>query len=270
MGAAEGSQGLIVNNWTSPLEERTNSPDPSSADLITASGIESSARTDKTYIATFDFDFNRGTGIVGVWPEASSCSGVITFRSADSAGVASGDLTINKPTGTVQDDVMIASIGVRPETATINAPTGWALVKRIDNTNTTANSLAVYYKVAGASEPASYTWTIPSHTGAAGGIQSFSGGNTTNPIDVEDGQTTAYGLSHATPSVVTTVTDTMLVTSHTFSSPTTWTPPAHMTERFDVLGGNQAIEGNYVLQAAAGPTGTKTAYASTDDDVGNL
>jgi hypothetical protein len=269
MGAAEGTQNCVVNTWTSPLEERTNSPDPSSADLITASGIESSAQTNKTYVATFNCNFNRGTGIVGVWPEASYCSGVIAFRSADSAGVATGDLTINKPTGTVQDDVMIASIGVRPETATITAPSGWALVRRINNTTATQNSLAVYYKVAGASEPASYTWTIPSHTGAAGGIQTFSGVNTADPIDVEDGQTTAWGLVHATPSVVTTVADTMLVTSHTFSSPATWTPPSHMTERIDVSGGNQATEGNYVLQAAAGATGTKTAYASTDDDVGN-
>jgi hypothetical protein len=193
----------------------------------------------------------------------------ISFDSASSAGVGSGNLTINKPTGTVQDDVMIGTIGVRPETVTITPPSGWTLVRRINNANANANSLAVYYKVAGASEPATYTWTISTNTGAAGGIQSFSGVDTTDPIDVEDGQTTANSLSHATPSVITTVSGAMLVTSHTFSSAATWTPPTGMTEGFDVSGGLQATEGNYVIQATAGATGAKTADASADADVGN-
>jgi hypothetical protein len=193
----------------------------------------------------------------------------IAFRSADSAGVASGNLTINKPTGTVQDDVMIGTIGVRPETVTITPPAGWTLVRRINNANANANSLAVYYKVAGASEPASYTWTISANTGVAGGIQTFSGVDTTNPIDVENGQNTPNGLDHATPSVDTTVDNAMLVTSHTFSSAATWTEPTGMTEGFDVLGGLQATEGNHVLQPTAGATGAKTATAAADADVGN-
>jgi len=218
----------------------------------------------------FAKDTNGNYSATGVEVSATPAGGGgIAFRSADSDGVASGNLTINKPTGTVQDDVMIGTIGVRPETVTITPPSGWTLVRRIDNANANANSLAVYYKVAGASEPASYTWTISTNTGAAGGIQTFSGVDTTNPIDVENGQTTASGLLHATPSVVTTVDNAMLVTSHTFSSATTWTPPTGMTEGFDVLGGLQATEGNYVLQATAGATGEKTATAAADADVGN-
>ncbi|MDO8615545.1 MAG: hypothetical protein Q7T33_07370, partial [Dehalococcoidia bacterium] len=47
----------------------------------------------------------------------------ISFRAAASAGAPSGTLTltISKPAGTVQNDVMIASIAVRPDTATITA-----------------------------------------------------------------------------------------------------------------------------------------------------
>ena len=100
------------------------------------------------------------------------------FRAAASRAAASGSLVINKPTGTVQNDVMVASIAVRPNTATITAPSGWTLVRRTDNTNSNPNSLATYYKVAGSSEPTSYTWTLGSSAGAAGGIQSFSGVNT--------------------------------------------------------------------------------------------
>lgn len=212
---------------------------------------------------------------VGFRAAASSgtpASTAITFRAAAQAGAASGvlTLTINKPTGTVQNDVMIASIAVRPNTATITPPGGWTLVRRMDNANATANSLAVYRKVAGASEPTNYSWTFSTSTGSAGGIQAFAGVDTATPINVENGQNTASSLSHATPSVTTTVANTMLVTSHGISNADTWTPPTGMTEAFDVLGGLEAIEGSHVLQAAAGPTGTKQATSTPGPaDVGN-
>lgn len=185
-------------------------------------------------------------------------------------------ITINKPAGTIQNDVMIASIGFSPNTLTITTPpAGWMLVRRVDNTNANANSLAVYRLTAGAAEPASYTWTFSAAGYLAGGILTFSGVDTTTPIDVENGNCTQQGscatttLSHATPIVTTTVTNTMLVTSHTYSSAGTWTSPGAMTEAVDVQHGNQSLGINYVLQAAAGATGAKTATASTQADVGN-
>ncbi|MFQ5918992.1 MAG: hypothetical protein ACE5I4_02965 [Thermoplasmata archaeon] len=66
-GAAHGSSGSFTG-WTSPLLERMDGPDPSSAVMASASETESAAQTDKTYIATASSSFNRGTGIVAVWP----------------------------------------------------------------------------------------------------------------------------------------------------------------------------------------------------------
>jgi hypothetical protein len=209
--------------------------------------------------------------------EASTSVSGICFRADASGGAPSGTLilAISKPVGTVEGDVMIASIAVRPDTATITAPAGWTLVRRIDNANANANSLAVYYRVAVASEPANYSWTFSTSTGSAGGIQTFPGVDTTNPIDVENGQSTPSSLSHATPSVTTTVANAMVVTSHAFSSSVTWTPPAGMTEAFEMASeavpnaAGISIEGNHAIQTAAGATGTKTATASNDADVGN-
>jgi MSHA biogenesis protein MshQ len=199
--------------------------------------------------------------------------GAVPVKPASTA-LPTGSIAIPVPTGTVQNDVMIASIGVRPSTSGITAPSGWTLVRRIDNASTVSNSLAIYRRVAGASEPGSYTWTLSGDAFSAGGIQSFENIDTANPIDVENGQTTASGTAHATPSVTTTVANAMLVTSHTYSSNRTWTPPSGMTEAFDFALGTdpstgQAIEGNYVRQSAAGSTGTKTATAAGDADVGN-
>jgi hypothetical protein len=170
---------------------------------------------------------------------------------------------------------MVASIAARPNTTTITAPSGWTLVRRTDNTSTNPNSLATYYKVAGSSEPTSYTWTLGSSAGAAGGIQSFSGVNTANPIDVEGGQNTANALTLTAPGVTTASAYEMLVTSHAFASSATFTNPTGMTEAFDKASvtvpnsGGEAIEGNYQLLTAAGATGSRTATASGDADAGN-
>ena len=200
-----------------------------------------------------------------------------SFRAAASAGVTSGttSLTINKPTGTTSGDVMIAAIAVRPNTATITAPSGWTLIRRTDQASGTVNSQAIYRKVDGGGEPASYTWTLGgSPTGAAGGIMTFYGIDTTTPVNVENGQATASALTHATPSVTTTVNNTLLVTAHSFSSSATWTPAGGMTEAVDGSSdavpnaGGISLEMSYVTQTSAGSTGTKTATASNDADTG--
>jgi RHS repeat-associated protein len=228
-----------------------------------------------------------GQAVEGNWvaQAAAGATGIKTATGSNDADAgnahilalrpAAPGLTLNKPAGTTVNDVMIAAIGLRPSTATLTPPAGWTLVRRMDNPAENANSLAVYRKVAGAAEAGSYAWTLAGATHAVGGIQSFSGVDTANPIDVEAGQATANALTHATPSVVTTVANTMVVSSHTFSSAATWTPPAGMTESFDIASptapniAGQAIEGNRVVQAAAGATGIKTANAANDADVGN-
>ncbi len=194
-------------------------------------------------------------------------------------------LTLTVPAGTVDDDVMVAGITFRPCsntnggacTVTITAPTGWTQSTPTGNqtggagTDGYGNRLYVYYKVAN-SEPASYTWNIegtPDHAGAAGGIISFSGVDTTSPIVVSGGQATAASYTHAAPSIDTgTVTNTMLISTHSVNSAGSWTPPGGMTERVEIaslpLTDNLglSIEMNHEARAAAGATGTRTATLS--------
>src|SRR3954469_15298926 len=94
-----------------------------------------------------------------------------------------------------------------------------------------------------------------------GGIQSFSGVDTANPIDVEAGETTLSGTAHDTPSVTTTTANAMLVTSHTYASANTWTPTGR-TEGYDRPSGNNNAAGRSItgmggLQPTAGATGAK-------------
>ena len=208
--------------------------------------------------------------------EASATASVPTFRAAASKGATSGtlSLTINRPAGTVQGDVMVASIAIRPSTASITPAAGWNLVQRVDNPNPNANSLAVYYKVAGASEAATYKWSFSTSTGAAGGIASFSGLDSANPVDVQAGQPTGAALSHAAPGVTTRYPADLIITSYGFSSSASFAPPSGMSEAFDVASdaagsGGETVAMDYKILATVGATGALSATAANDADVGN-
>src|SRR5207253_3541803 len=97
---------------------------------------------------------------------------------------------ISKPPGTVAGDVMIASIAFGLNTNVVTPPAGWTLVRRIDQASAPTYSLAIYWRAADASDASvsSYVFGLTNAaTGWVGGIQSFSGVDTTTPIDVENG-----------------------------------------------------------------------------------
>jgi len=177
-------------------------------------------------------------------------------------------IIIERPGSVAPNDLMLAAVG-RWGTGSVTAPSGWTLVRRTENSG---GALEVFYKVAGASEPASYTFTAEAKGGAALGMQVFSGVDAANPIDVENGAVTASGLAHAAPGVTTTLANTMLVSSHTFMASDTWTPPAGMTETVDVstyqgpVFWGLSLGMNYTAQAAAGATGDKTATVTIADN----
>ena len=187
---------------------------------------------------------------------------------------AAANLTINRPIGTVAGDVMIAAIGTTPTSIPITPPLGWTLIQSQQQAANTSSVVATFYRVAGASEPVSYTWMLPTnHAGAVGGILSYSGVNTGAPIDVSAKAATPSALTHTAPSVLTSVTGDMLVTVHEYTSARSWTPPAGMTERIDIASiaaSNVGItlEMNELLLAGPGATGTKTATASASGDAG--
>ncbi|HLF22332.1 MAG TPA: DUF6701 domain-containing protein [Burkholderiales bacterium] len=240
-----------------------------------------------------------GAGTITFRAATSAVSGNIVFRAASNSGtptsvapvfraVASGTaatgvltLTVARPANTVENDVMVAAIGVSASAPTITPPTGWTLVRKTDNTAANANSLAVYYKVATASESANYTWSFSASTGSVGGIQSFYNVDTSSPIDVENGQTTPSALGHAAPAITTTTANAMLVGHYTYSSSGLWAPqnppgpPVAMTESFDVRNPaaagatGQSLEGTRTLQAAAGLSATYSSNASANADFGN-
>ena len=204
------------------------------------------------------------------------------FRSVASAtisGQTTGNktLTITKPAGTVNDDVMVAIVSVLSvDAALLTAPAGWTSLGSFSD----ANSKTEAFRKVAASEGASYAFTVSGGDpyAAAGIIASYSGVTLTpSPIDTDAEQSNAASTSATAPSVTPTGTADMLVCCYSSGSTSygvavTSTPPSGMTERADA-GIAQQDSSNYswfdvqvslndVLLASAVATGTKVATLS--------
>ena len=182
-------------------------------------------------------------------------------------------LTINKPTGVVAGDVMIVNICQRGNGTTAPSLAGWTAISSgaIDGGTTLG---ALLYKVAGASEPASYTFTLG--TGAnnnTGTIVAFSGVDVSGPtpFDVAPGSLSLSGASGktATATGITTVSANAAVIMFAQSSDNqtmgSWntTNPGSLTEiyedQYNGTGSNdQTIGAAIALKPAAGATGNGT------------
>ncbi|WP_240359455.1 cell wall anchor protein [Pyxidicoccus trucidator] len=134
----------------------------------------------------------------------SQALSTISYRSSSTAtGKAITSLSITKPAGSVQGDVLLARITNRNNVAAVaTPPAGWTLL-RSDQSASQLKSW-VFYKVAGSAEPASYAFGIDLASNIAGSISAFSGVDTTNPIDTQSGQKNGLTSAFNTPAITTT------------------------------------------------------------------
>lgn len=100
-----------------------------------------------------------------------------TATKVEVAGAA--NITLNKPSTVVPGHTMIMGY-FSQNTSLPTPPTGWTLI-RSDTACGIFGTMGSYYKVAGSSEPSSYTWTIGSAYHAAALIDA--GVTAANPVD---------------------------------------------------------------------------------------
>ena len=183
----------------------------------------------------------------------------MTYTSQASATPTSGTtVVVNKPSGTADGDVLIAMVSVRGSSlpGSLTAPGGWTGLTQY------ASGFArhgVFYKVAGASEGASYTFTVDTTiVDAVGAILRYAPSAPTTPPGVVDA--TGYATP-ATPGVAPSVTatgdqDTLIALFTTAN--TVGATPTGMTQRVAIDGGSSGAWIYDELLAAAGATGTRT------------
>lgn len=151
---------------------------------------------------------------------------VAVTNHAGSASTAT--ITITKPSGTADNDIMVAWIKHNANEAESTVPTGWTNRGELWNAGS-SSFFRIYTKVA-SSEGADYTWTWATAARTGGSIVTYRDGfNTSDPIDVVSN--TAYVTSNtilraagvtvaSTGSPIIFVGGTHSSTSQTFTPPT--------------------------------------------------
>lgn len=175
-------------------------------------------------------------------------------------------LTVSGLTGIRDNDQLVmhvAMFGVFNRGVIQAEPAGLTVIRSVGDTR--------HYRKTALGESGSYTWTIrvngPVSTTdgiAIACIAVYRGVKVAAPINVENGQTTASGTSHATPDVTTSVENARIVTMFAVSALATMTPPTGETERVEA--GHATRPGvlsiNDEVQVGSGATGAKTATSS--------
>lgn len=206
---------------------------------------------------------------VGTVALAAIVSGASTTNA--SAHVTYTQLTLNVPTHST-GDVLIAGIAIKGGTATVmvTVPTGWTQIARTDND--TNVSLISYEKVASASEPSSFTWTIQDQTRAEGGMTAYSGVDQSTPIDVAQGNsgrgkiatTTSITASAGNEQIIALYATEVGTTTGTgyFIAPTT----TAMTQKYNVSNANLGPSIAVFDAAKSSPGSTGSIGSATSDN----
>ena len=192
-----------------------------------------------------------------------SCPAVAApaYRGSSSAtGV--NTLTIPIPAGTTAGEVMVAQVMNR-NLGSLSTPAGWTLIRR--DTSGVEVQVALFWRVATSSETApTFTLSVPMQM--AGGIVSYSGADTSNPVDAHDATVGATATATA-PSVTTTRPGTRVVRS-IGKRQEALAAPSGTTQRWSLLSGGSAGGGGASLGdatlASAGATGTAGSASGTN------
>jgi hypothetical protein len=195
---------------------------------------------------------------------AFSISGGIRFESLSNAenGTATS-LSIGRPAGVKAEDFLLAQITFdKGSDAGSNAqitPSGWTLVRRTNNGSDLGQ--AIFYRVAGATEPASYAWPFSQALTAAGGILRYTGVSTTDPVVASSGNTGDSGTLTA-PGVSALERSALVAFFGLKKQGTSLSTPPEMTGRYYFESPQDlAIRGADEPRASGGATGNRTSTA---------
>ncbi len=162
----------------------------------------------------------------------------LAFRAASTAasGAAVSSLLVTKPTGVVNDDVMVAFVTIGADQTVTSAPAGWTLLGSNNTGGSTGDCRHYVYWKKAASEGANYTWGFSAGVDCAIAIVAYTGADLTTPIDVSASSlNSASTLTLTAPGITPTVTNTVVLYAFGCNSGVTgnltFTPQASLTPR---------------------------------------
>lgn len=264
----DGRASLASYDWTSgPLDPAASSTGAANA------GDSWAAVSFVLRPATGDITTVLNKKNSGIWSlETVSQKTRTTPDYLNYSGGLTGDVgtTFDKPTGTVEGDLMLCALVTSGDTLTITPPSGWT--KHLSEYRFGAvgqrQTYQLFWKIAGASEPATYTF---SHTGGGTTYEApiivRVGANTfdmSNPIEASSYSSGLTTTTRVNPGVTTTVDKcTLIFFTTSWASPPSSTPTGMtaIVSPWDLMNSAFFQEGITV-----GPTGQKTQTQTNSDD----
>lgn len=113
---------------------------------------------------------------------------------------ATTTITVSKPTGTTAGDMLIAYIGTTSQTTDLVAPDGWIRIGGLQKAGT-QTQLGVYYRIATATEPTSWSWLTTSAKNF-GWIGAYTGADLSAVPRVVGGNSNASSTAWPMPAIV--------------------------------------------------------------------
>lgn len=173
-------------------------------------------------------------------------------------------INITKYTSTASGHMMLIGVAARNATVTITPDTGWTAVRAADVNSSGPMTEQLFWKLAGGSEPSTYTFTFSTAVRVACWHGAWSGIDTTSPIDTSSGATGGSNTS-AVATSVTASAACDLIYSGAAATSNTWTAPSGMTERIDDQSTNGSANASITMateSVSSGATGTRTGTLS--------
>ena len=168
-------------------------------------------------------------------------------------------LAVHKPSGVVIGDFMLVQIAfLGGESISIEAPSGWTLVRRDDQG--TAIGSALYYRFAQPSEPALPTWGFSQNVSANAGLTVYSNVHRTQAV-IASGATLGSGGAVSAPSLSASSVDKLVTLYSVQARPEIGSDvaPADMTQLYRLApAGAERSSAAFEVDVDAGDTGAKT------------
>ncbi len=199
----------------------------------------------------------------------SACLAVAGATSTTTIAAAN-TISVPTPAGVTSGELLIAYVADAGTVPTVPDQAGWTAI-RTDYSHNDWITQALWYRWAGAGEPASYTFTKSNpKADMFASMLRISGANATTPIDASagDSQGGPASTTIVAPSVTTAAAGTLLLTFASTTDMNTYTPAAGMTEHVDANDGkwvSAQVASQHI--AAAGATGTRTITISNEGNV---
>lgn len=222
-----------------------------------AMGVYDLSLQQATATSSYALVWNASNANVGiqfqVTNEIDVTPAFIASATTQNSGTGTSSLVINKPTGTVQNDLMVAIMyAAGPGSTTWTGDTGWTEVCDLGS----SPFLRIAYKVAGASEGSSYTFTASATTA------NLSGSILTYRYGTYDTIAGAF-TTGANPLVLTSISPSLsqsilIATGGRGTNNITLGTPTSMTARVTDNDGSGA---SYIIcdqTVPKGPTGTRS------------